>query len=198
VSDTATRRHGDTANVIAFPATSHQPPATALPWYVLHIIPCHEFRAAERLQERAIEYYLPSTKRKGFRGQLFDTPVFPGYVFARKRHIELYDAFRPTRWLLRVLGDSHGPITVAAQELESLRIVLATPKVVVLPPDKWKGGEEIEVRSGPLAGAHGTVAYVKNQHRLVVSVPMLGRCVSAELDADTVREIQKTALPKAA
>jgi transcriptional antiterminator NusG len=172
--------------LLAFPS----PPV----WYVLQVQPLREFRVREQLERAGIEHYLPVRKRKGWRGLELDAPVFPGYVFARNAcAADLYDLFRPTRWLLRLLGDRRGPASVPDSQVETLRLMLTRPKIEIT--DLWQGGEEVEITAGPLAGAIGRVAYVKNKVRLIVSIEMLGRAVSAELDAAAVRAM---AQPKAA
>lgn len=166
-----------------------------LPWYGCQVLPSHEFRVRERFEDAKVEHYLPSKFRKGFRDSKVEYPIFPGYVFARGIHLDLYAICRPTRWLIKVIGDWRGPIEIPPVQIESLRLALAQADVIVMTVDRWHGGEEVTVTSGPMAGAVGTVVYVKNQTRLVISVPMLGRCVSTELDADAVKEL---VLPKAA
>jgi transcription antitermination factor NusG len=162
-------------------------PAT-IPWYALHVQPLREFRVREQLERAGMETYLPCYPRKGWRSIEIQSPLFPGYVFGRNSASEIYDLCRPTRWLLRILGDRFGPIAIPSDQIETLRAMVTWSKQVeVTPIDIWKGGEEVTVKRGPLQGCSGTVAYVKNKTRLIVSISMLGRAVSAEVDpADLV------------
>jgi transcription antitermination factor NusG len=58
--------------------------------------------------------------------------------------------------------------------------------------DPWpymKEGARVRVTAGPLIGMEGFVVERKNECRLVVSVDLLGRSVSTEIDAASLEPL---------
>jgi len=61
-----------------------------------------------------------------------------------------------------------------------------------LPAKPWpflSSGEVVEIACGPLASVQGILVSQKNEHRLVVSVTLLQRALSVEIDTDCIRPI---------
>jgi transcription antitermination factor NusG len=178
--------------ILEFPAPGPRPPAPAaqLPWFALQIRPQHEFLVARELTKLGIEHYLPTRTRKHWRMTVCETPLIPGYVFAREHAMALYAQLRWTGWLIGILGRRDGAVEIPAEEIETLRMMVSRPKVQILElSDLWHGGEEIEITAGPLTGSTGRVMMVRGKHHLVVSIEMLGRAISAELDAEAVKAL---------
>lgn len=179
--------------------TSHQSPATAaeLPWFALQIRPQHEFLTVRELNKHGIECYLPTRMRKHWRHTEVETPLIPGYVFAREADDVIYAALRWSGWLQSILGIRDRHTAIPAEQIETLKIMVARPKAVIVElTDIWHGGEEIEITAGPLAGCIGRVMMVRGKHHLVLEIEMLGRAISAELDAAAVRALPATATPQ--
>lgn len=180
--------------ILEFPTPDPRSPTPAagrpLPWYALRVKALHEFHVERELCRYGIEPYLPTRKRKHWRNTEVDVPLIPGYVFARAEACDIYATLRWTNWLTNILGDRHGPTEIPADQIETLRLMVANSKIEVIPlADIWKGGEEVEVVSGPLQGAKGRVARVKNKTQLVIFIEMLGSAICTELDAASVRVI---------
>ena len=187
--------------ILEFPAPDPQPPAAKLPWYALSIRPQCEFHVERELGRYKIEAYLPTRTRKHWRNTEIQTPLIPGYVFARGTPSGIYTVLRFTGWFVRLVGTGlYDPIEIPADQIETLKLMVARPKVEVMRlEDVWHGGEEVEITAGALAGSKGRVMMVKGKARLIVSIEMLGRAVSAELDADAVKALAPPAeLPEAA
>jgi transcription antitermination factor NusG len=170
------------------------------PWYALAIRAQREFHIERDLIKCGIETYLPTRRKKHWRQLEIDTPLIPGYVFARGEQQLLYAALRFNPYLYHVLGDGDEPIEIPAWQIETLRLMVTKSQqpIEVTPlVELWHGGEEIEITAGPLSGTRGRVAFVKGKARLIVQIEMLGRAVSTELDAAAVKALPAE-LPKAA
>jgi len=61
------------------------------------------------------------------------------------------------------------------------------------PPAPVTPGEVVLVKSGPLAGVEGVVVLVKGSTRVIVSIGLLNRGVSAEVDASCLESLNKKA-----
>ena len=107
-------------------------------------------------------------------------PMFPGYIFAR------FDPADGTKILnaagiVSIVGFGTHYCPVEDIEIEALQIVLRSG-VEVQRELMAHPGEHVRVRGGPLRGLEGALVQVKNHHRLVVSVSLLQRSVTVEIE----------------
>jgi transcription antitermination factor NusG len=107
-------------------------------------------------------------------------PMFPGYIFAQ------FDPADGTNILnaagvVSIVGFGTRYCPVEDTEIEALQIVLRSGVEVQREP-MIQPGEHVRVRGGPLRGVEGVLVQVKNHHRLVVSVSLLQRSVTVEIE----------------
>jgi transcription antitermination factor NusG len=62
--------------------------------------------------------------------------------------------------------------------------------LLVSPAQYLEVGQNVLIERGPLAGMEGILAEVKGRFRLVVSINLLKRSISAEVERDWVRPIK--------
>jgi transcription antitermination factor NusG len=116
-----------------------------------------------------------------------DCALFPGYVFCR---------FDPDRRLPVLItpgvhdvvrtGDRPGLVDEA--EIENLRKVVAGQNNAV-PWSYLRTGDRVRVEVGAMAGVEGFLVREKGTERLVVSVSLLQRSISVEIDRTWVRPV---------
>ena len=159
-------------------------------WYALYTRSRHEKLVARLLDERGIESFLPVcdvlSKWKD-RRKWVQKPLFPGYLFARLADGDFAEVGE-VRGVVHVVGSGAGPIPVPTQQVEAVRQMVEKP-VPISPHPYMKAGEKVLVKAGPLAGLQGFVTRQKNVCRLVISVDLLGRSVSAEIDVQSVEAL---------
>jgi transcription termination/antitermination protein NusG len=161
-------------------------------WYALRVRAQCELRVREGLEALGIENYCPTYARDAKRtGRRIEHPYFPGYVFARFVFAERRPVIRIAQ-VVDVLGFGGHALAIPDQEIDAVKAVLEA-KVNAVPADAYKLGDRVAVRSGPLAGLEGFVVHLKNATRLVVTVGMLNRAISAEVDADSLEVILRRA-----
>jgi len=157
-------------------------------WYALYVRPQYEKIVASQLSGRGYEVYLPtyqSRRRWSDRTKTIDVPLFSGYTFCR------FDIQRRLPVLTVpgvnfIVGSGKAPIPLDVTELDAIRLAVNSG----LPCEPWpfiKAGHSVRVQYGPLAGLEGLVLNVKDSYRLIISVNLLGRSVSVEIDRDSVR-----------
>ena len=159
-------------------------------WYALHVRERYEKIAASQLSGRGYEVYLPtyqSKRRWSDRTKTLEVPLFPTYMFCR------FD-FRQRLPILTVpgvnfiVGVGKTPAPVEVKELDAVRLAVSSG----LHCEPWpflEAGHSVRVEHGPLTGLEGFVLNVKNSYRLIISVNLLGRSVSVEVDRDSVKPI---------
>jgi transcriptional antiterminator NusG len=149
-------------------------------WFVLHTKSRQEKAMAGDLAARKVAHFLPlvtKTRSSGSRKIKVEEPLFPGYLFLRGSQDDVYNADR-TKRVAHI-------ITVPNQqrliwELRNLAMALQN-KTPLDPYPYLKEGVRVEVTSGPLRGLQGIIESRSSIDRLILSVEILGRAVSVEL-----------------
>jgi transcriptional antiterminator NusG len=159
-------------------------------WFALYVQVNHEREVTNRLEQKDIGSFLPLiecwSKRKDRRKRV-SLPMFPGYVFVRTildnyTHVHILK----TPGALTIIGNSEGPLPIPHFQIENLQTVINSRSPLALNP-YLKEGNWVRVVRGPMAGCMGILLRQNpKKGRLVVSVDMICRSVSVELDVEDV------------
>jgi transcription antitermination factor NusG len=166
---------------------------TTMNWHALHVLSNHERKVRDGLQFFGFEEFTPfyTAALRGRKKKPIERPLLPGYVFSRFDPSRRVEALR-IPGVVRILSEpgADDPAIIPDGDIESIRILLANPLGVRPEPFQLiESGNYVRIDNGPLAGVEGYVAYVHNAARVVVSVEMLHRSVSAEVDTATLTKI---------
>ncbi len=167
-------------------ASDLNPPAPKL-WYAVYTIVRHEKSVNASLIDKSVETFLPthkvSSKWKD-RRKILDLPLFPGYLFV---HVSLDDRLRVlrTKGVVNILGVKGVPTPVPVEQINSLKTLLESDQIID-PYPYYDRGTEVIVTRGPLTGIRGRIEERKGEHRLVISVDLIKRAVSVEVDIEDV------------
>jgi transcription antitermination factor NusG len=161
-----------------------------LPWYGVRTKPNHESVAASALERKGYEQYLPVYRyRRRWSDRVVDLnlPQFPGYVFCR------FDAMRRlpilmTHGVMSIVGFGQGPTPIPDCEIEAIQLVIRSG-LASEPYPFLHEGQRIRVNRGLLEGLEGLLLKKKSEWRMVVSITMLQRSVSVEIDREWVSEV---------
>lgn len=169
------------------------PEEQALRWYAVHTRSNFEKRVASELCAKRLECFLPAVEELHQwkdRRKLVELPLFPGYVFV---HMANSDETRlkvlKTNGTVRVLGYGTEIEAVPDQDIGAIRRLLAS-KAPLLAQPFLREGARVRIVRGPLRDVEGLLLKVKNQARLVVSINLLSRSVSTEIDIRDAEAIQ--------
>ncbi len=161
------------------------------PWFVAHTKSRAEKALARHLDASRIPFYLPLGERRIRRsGRSFVStlPFFPGYVFLRGGAESRAVAVRSGS-VVHFLAVSDQDLL--DRELRQIRALQESGASLVVHP--YLGpGDAIRIREGPFRDHFGVVVREKGATRLVVSVSMLRRSISVELERDVVETDQRT------
>lgn len=165
-------------------------PAFRLPWYVLKVRSRAELTIGSLLDQKSYETFVPTyleIRRYSDRLKKVDTPLFPGYVFCRL-DAKNYLPVLTTPGVEYVLGSAGEPEPVPEEEVSAIeRVFHAGAKAHPWP--YLKTGNRVRVEHGSFAGIDGIYVSDKGADRLVLSITMLQRSVSVEIDRDWVRPL---------
>jgi transcription antitermination factor NusG len=152
-------------------------------WYAAYTCANHEKRVAQQVERRSLECFLPlyeSVRRWKDRRVRLELPLFPGYVFVR---LALRDRLKVLEiaGVARLVGFNGNPTPVPAEDIEAIRACLAG-RHPIQPHGYVQRGQRVRVLSGPLAGLTGIVVRQKKRTVFVISLDLLMRSVSVEMD----------------
>ncbi len=158
-------------------------------WYAAQTRSNFERRIAAELAAKQIESYLPAYEeihQWKDRKKTIAVPLFPGYVFVRfVDRPEIRLRVLQTAGVVRVLGQAGEIEPIPQTQIEAVRAVVESRVKYRVHP-LLREGKPVRVIRGPLTGLKGLLVHIKNEARLVVSVPLLGQSVAAEVNTRDV------------
>jgi transcription antitermination factor NusG len=168
-----------------------------LSWYAAYTYPRHEKKVANYLDLQGIEVFLPLYRslNRWRNGVVSDVklPLFPGYVFAKfcaNDRLPILEA----PGLVNIVGSSGCPAQLSEQEIESLRSGLTRTNAE--PHPFLKIGDRVRMKSGPMCGLEGVVLRVKNSWRLIISLDLLMKAISVEVDFADMERLSGSNAPQ--
>lgn len=156
-------------------------------WYAVYTRARHEKMVGRHFEERGITHFLPlylSIHQWNKRASEVSLPLFPGYVFVRT---SWHDRRQPLEvpGVVHFVGPAKSPTEIPEKELNVLQSAVMSERTIE-PHPYLALGKRVRVASGPMAGLVGVIKRTAGRRRIVISVDMIMRSVSVELDASTV------------
>ena len=181
-------RIGSTYADGSWPETTPEP--TRPPWYAIRVKSNCEKIVAIMLNSKGLEEFLPLyrvRRRWSDRYKTLELPLFPGYLFCRLS-LERRQAVVTTPGFLHIVGVGRIPVPVDEQEITAIQSMVRSG----LPLTPWPSlavGQKVCLLAGPLYGLEGVISRVGGQRRVFVSITLLNRSVSVEVDRDWIRVV---------
>ena len=167
------------------------------PWFAIRVRSNRERVVATHLRERGFEQYCPSyavEHQWSDRKKTMERFLFPGYVFCRLNPQDRLPVLS-VPGVVNLVGFGKTPTSIPEYEISRVR-ALAQSGLLVSPWPFLQIGDTVLVERGPLAGLEGILLRVKGKFRIVVSINLLQRSVSAEIDRSWIRPLKQTHLSK--
>lgn len=156
-------------------------------WFALQVKSRTESQVAMILRAKGYEEFLPvrHTKKKGSTSQV---PLFPGYVFCRMNS-HAHGLVVTTPGVIRIIGFGGRPVPIDAEEIHSIQLIVKSgaPTCVL---GGLRPGDRVCMTEGPLQGAIGVLTSIRGQRRFVVSVEMMMRTVTVEVDPEWIATLK--------
>ena len=163
-------------------------------WFAVRVRSNQERTAIAHLGQRGYAQFAPSYKserRWSDRKKEIDQYLFPGYIFCRFDPGDRL-AVLTAPGVVDVVGFGRTPEPIPDDEIDRVRRMVETG-LLVTPYPFLNVGQAVVIEQGPLTGLEGILVEVKGRHRLVVSITLLQRSVSAEVDRQSVRPVRAMA-----
>jgi transcription antitermination factor NusG len=142
------------------------------------------------LREKGFEQFCPSyfvESQWTDRTKLTEKFLFPGYVFCRINPSDRLPVLI-VPGVVGLISFGKAPAAIPDIEIERVRRMVQSG----LPVAPWpylQQGDRVLIERGPLEGLEGILLRTKGKYRLVVSLNLLQRSVSAEVDRSWIRPI---------
>jgi len=161
-------------------------------WYAIQVRPKSERMVAQVLTGKGYEVFLPLCllrRRWSDRVTYVEQPVISNYVFCQLSDRAVAPVVT-TPGVIRFVGCGRSLYPIAADEMEALQRIDAFR----LRAEPWPclhEGQLVEILDGPLRGIRGRLIKVKSADRLVITVSLLQRAVSVEVNVGSALPIQE-------
>ena len=161
-------------------------------WYALHTKSRFENVVNAGLAKKTLDVFLPKItvkSRRRDRHKMIRVPLFPGYVFVRTdlnpyEHIEILK----TTGAVKLIGSAQGPVPIADDTIDSLKIMVSTEDEVIT-GTRFRKGDHVMVVSGPFAGVTGIFSSYRGDGRVIVNIEALGQFAAVNVDAADVEKL---------
>jgi transcription antitermination factor NusG len=163
---------------------------TQFPWFAVRTRSNFEKVAAFSLENKGITSYLPTyTNRRRWSDRVVvaETPLFRGYVFCRFNPNNRLPILTTTG-VISIIGCGTEPSPIEDREIEAIQAILRNG-LAAEPCPFLREGQAVRVVRGALAGVDGILTKKKSDFRLVISVTMLQRSISVEIDREWVKAV---------
>ncbi len=153
-------------------------------WYLVYTKPRSEDRVAQRFTDAAIEVLNPKLKERRYvRGRLQDviSPLFPCYIFVRFDFQGEYRIVKYTRGVRRIVGTDYAPTVLPQEMIDSIRCRMDGGLVKII-PSRFKTGEEVRIKYGPLEGLD---AVFEKELKGIERVSILLKTINAHVIVDS-------------
>ena len=162
------------------------------PWFAIRVKSNFEKKVATGLRNKGLEDFLPlyqSRRRLSDRYKTVDLPLFPGYLFCRL-DLDHRLPLLTTAGFLYIVSVGNKPVPVDEGEIAAVQFVVRSG-VPAMPWPSLAVGQRVRLEDGPLCGLEGAVTHVGTRDRICVSVTLLQRGVSVEVDRDWIRPLDR-------
>ena len=159
-------------------------------WYAAYVKHQHESKVADLLQRKGVEVLHPQQKvvrRWKDRRKTLLLPLFPSYVFL---HSDLQDKVQilNTPGIFFLVESQGRACPIPAGEIDAIRRLVVSG-VPAQPHACLASGEGVRIVNGPLTGVTGILTRFKNKYRVVLTVELLQKAVSIEVDLGSLERI---------
>jgi transcription antitermination factor NusG len=175
--------------------SSRQVSATS-DWYAIYTRHQHEKIVACVLENKGFATLLPlyeEHRRWRDRVKLLSLPLFPCYVFIKGGLDRRLDILT-TPGIHSFVSSGGQPAPISSDEIGAIQRGVDVGARFE-PHSFLKRGEQVRVKSGSLEGVEGILVRQKGLYRLVLSVEILGKAASVEVDIAEVERV-KNASPR--
>jgi transcription antitermination factor NusG len=163
------------------------------PWYAVRVRSSSEMRVAAALQRRGFDPFVPTyvaSRCYSDRIKKVMSALFPGYLFCYFT-MEQRDPLLQCDGVESIVSFGNLPAEIPDSEIRAIQRVVESGQN----SEPWpylQTGDQVTVQFGSLKGITGCLLQTKGVDRLLLSVSLLQRSISVEIDRTWVRPLVHT------
>ncbi|HLE24044.1 MAG TPA: UpxY family transcription antiterminator [Thermodesulfobacteriota bacterium] len=161
-------------------------------WYAIYTRSRHEKVVYELLNDKGVETFLPLRvllSQWKDRKKKIESPLFPGYLFTRINILDDFTKVITSKGVVKILGTNGTPIPIPTDEIDSVKTLLKSG-LKYDPYPFLKSGMKVQVIRGPLQGIIGKINERLGKYKLLISIELIKRSISVEIDVKDVEPIE--------
>jgi transcription antitermination factor NusG len=154
-------------------------------WFALSVRTRRERAVEAALLDKRYETFLPmmvESRQYDRKIRTAEVPCFPGYIFCR---FDLQDrlAVLVTPNIYHIVGNGASLEPIPDSEMNAIKLMVTSNfRSTLMRHSSIVAGERVLIARGPLAGVEGELVRSGPSARVVVSISLLHRSISAEVD----------------
>jgi len=163
------------------------------PWYALKVRAGGESKPKFALEQKGFETFLPTyvdCRKYTDRIRKVDAALFTGYLFCRLDAAHRLPILT-TPGVESIIGVAGVPRLIDESEIDAIRRVIQSG-LTAQPWPYLRAGDEVQIEFGAFTGITGYLVKARGVDRLVLSVHLLQRSISVEIDRTWVRPLRRT------
>ncbi|MZP54338.1 MAG: UpxY family transcription antiterminator [Bacteroidales bacterium] len=160
-------------------------------WYAVYTHPRAEKQVYTRLQEIAIETFLPlqKTYRKwSDRKKLVEKPLLSSYVFVRVTRKEFPKVYN-SNGVVKFVSFEGQPVAIPQNQIDNLRLLVNSDAEIHVTSEKFAQGDQVEVISGSLTGLTGELIKVGGKKRVIIRIDKLDQNIVLTIPVTFLRKM---------
>jgi len=145
-------------------------------WYPVYTRSRAEKKAYDELLKKDIKCYLPlkkTLKQWSDRKKIVEEPLIKSYLFVYISARE-YAEVLMTNGIARFLYFSGNIASMPEQQIENLKLLLATDAELEVLEYDIKAGEQVIIKAGPFKGMLAEIVALHNKRRLILRLENMG------------------------
>lgn len=146
-------------------------------WYAAYTKPRNEKKVFQLLSVKGIHAYVPLQKRLkqwSDRRKWVEEPLLNSYVFVHIPRSQYYDVLN-TPGVVRYVTFEGKAVPIPEDQIEVLRRLVASESEIEVSAEKFREGDKVEVRTGPLFGLSGELVEFRGKRLVLMRIDQIGQ-----------------------
>ena len=161
-------------------------------WYAVYTFPRAEKQVADRLNEAAIEVFLPLQKTYRVwsdRKKLVEKPLLTSYVFV-KVHARHFPRVYTDNGVVKFVSFEGRPAPIPQEQIDNLRLIVNSDAEIEVSREDFALGDRVEVVHGSLVGLKGELIKIGRTNRVIIRVDRLDQNIILKIPKPFLRKLK--------
>ncbi|NLA48892.1 MAG: UpxY family transcription antiterminator [Bacteroidales bacterium] len=163
-------------------------------WFAVYTYPRAEKLVHARLEEEAVESFLPLQKtyrQWSDRKKLIMKPLLSSYVFVKVIPKEFSKVYK-TYGVVRFVSFEGQPVAIPQNQIDNLRLLVNSDAELEVTSEKFEKGDFVEVINGSMTGLTGELIRTGGKRRVIVRIDKLEQNILLTIPVTFLRKIKET------